>query len=122
MKSEHRERTAQSKAQIIEWQVCEDEREWQRAQTLLVETSMPVAQQWSRQRVLRWGVPSLFCVLLLGFTLGSWLWSGAQAGLDQMETELQAATVAEAWSGSATGSTGSASPHNVAPLAASYGR
>lgn len=105
------------KRSTIEWQICEDERDWQSARTLFVSNNMPGVRQqrWPLQRVLRWGLPSLLCMLLLGGVVGGWLWYRAQAGLDEIAAELRAVVVAEVWSAQGTTSTPTASRNGIAP-------
>lgn len=101
MKSEGDKGREASKAQRIEWHVCEDEREWQTAQVHSTEDRLSAAQPRQRtfHRALRWGAPALIFLLVLASAGGLWLWSIAQAGLDQIETELQAVVAAEMWIG-----------------------
>ena len=91
---------SQSKAPMIEWQVCEDERDWQMAQTQPHENLKAEAprQRWAQRGMLRWGVPSLLVVLVLVLAGGWWLWGQAQRGLDEIERELEAAVISELWS------------------------
>lgn len=91
---------SQSKAPMIEWQVCEDERDWQMAQMQPHENLKAEVprQRWAQRGLLRWGVPFLLVVLVLVLAGGWWLWGQAQRGLDEIEGELEAAVISELWS------------------------
>ena len=88
-----------SKPQLIEWRVCEDEREWQEAKFRQTENCTLVVQShpWMRQWALRWAAPALPILLVLALVGGRWLWYRSQIGLDAIETELQVAVDAESW-------------------------
>ena len=88
-----------SKPQLIEWRVCEDEREWQEAKIRQTENCTLVVQShpWMRQWALRWAAPALPILLVLALVGGRWLWYRSQIGLDAIETELQVAVDAESW-------------------------
>ena len=100
MKSTGEKRRPRPQAQIVEWQVCEDERAWRTAESQAVESRVLDVQtpQWTPRWLRRWGMPSMLIVLVVALSGAGWLWGVAQRGLDAVETEVEAAIVTELWS------------------------
>lgn len=96
MKFQRNNRPSQSKPQLIEWRVSEDERDCQLSETEQDSHPAPVVRprlsvsQWT----LHWGATFLLVLVVLS---ERWVWYRAQTGLDEIETELQAAIDAELW-------------------------
>jgi hypothetical protein len=89
--------TAKTSAQTLEWQMCEDERDWDAAQHPFATAPAQIeSQAWTLGKLRRWGVPAA-CIVLSLALLGGWLWQRAQAGLAELESELEAEIVAELW-------------------------
>jgi hypothetical protein len=83
--------STQAKTLIVEWLLAEDDHEWHAAQTASPPKPTP-SHQWGR----RWWVASAVALFVL-LMAGGWLWHQAQAGLSQIEAELQAAVEADQW-------------------------
>lgn len=80
---------------MIEWEIAEDDQEWQLAQQAVLATPAPVQsggrgwwQSWWKTMAI------VFSCLLV---MGSVLWYQAQAGLSQIEGELKTAIEADQW-------------------------
>jgi hypothetical protein len=99
MKSISDRHPAEPKAEMIGWQVCENEQEWQTAQKQLAESSVGGAptQAHTIQWLFRWWIPSLLVMLVFALSGAWWLWDIAQRGLEEIETEIVAAASAEQW-------------------------
>jgi hypothetical protein len=91
--------TSLQKAPALEWQVCEDDAAWDAAQHAL--SSIPVRATPARMHQFwrRYRMHALVVVLLVAFGSGWWVWQRAEAGIAQVEAEVQAEIVAELWQG-----------------------
>lgn len=85
----------------VEWQICENEAEWETAQrTWQAETAASEAHVADRlrqarlRRMVRLGAFAFLLVLMGG---GSWAYQSAQDGLKVIDEELDAAVYADLW-------------------------
>lgn len=86
-------------AQTLDWQICEDERDWDLAQSQSAASNPAEMQtrRWMRSKLIHLSVLTA-CVVLSLALLGGWIWQRAQIGLAEVESELEAEIVAELWS------------------------
>lgn len=80
-----------AKGVLIEWQVAGEGGEWP-PDAPFTEAAPAPAYLWRRGW---WGVATLALLVLLG--VGGWLWHEANAGLHQIEGELQETIAADEW-------------------------
>jgi hypothetical protein len=107
MKSTYKKQSGKSKAQLVEWRVCDDEHDWHTAQRVAVEgltldePSIRPTHAWP----IRWGITSFLIVSITALCGAWWLWGIAQKGLSEIEAEIEEGVRAEFWSGPAKGHT-----------------
>ena len=99
MLTQEAKRQKRQRAKMLEWRLCEEQREWEDAQYLWQEdaaASSPTPS-WGLERVRRWYFPSLVALLML-VSFGGWaLWQRAQIGIAKVEHQIEADLVAEFW-------------------------
>ena len=84
---------------MVEGEIAEDDQEWQLAQQAVLATPAPVqsgGQNWWQRWWQNWWM-TMAIVFSCLIVMGSVLWYQAQAGLSQIESELQAAIEANSW-------------------------
>lgn len=91
--------TARQSPQTLEWQVCEDERDWDVTQHELAAQPNQQKQTptWVPRSLRRWRLPLLGLLLVLASLGASWIVQRAEAGVAEVAREVEAEVVADLW-------------------------
>ncbi len=82
---------------LLEWQTCDSDAEWQTPAQVMLTTAVshPDVTPRTSWAARYWRIGAVLVVLVAA--IGSWTWSVAQRGVDQIEAELQERVELDLW-------------------------